>query len=311
MGVIPYNITFKVPKKKLLQQQIDSLLNSLNEGSSTYEENSVISRFNRSEKGITIINEGPARHFLTNLIIAKEVFEKSDGYFDPTVAPLVKYYGFYDKKGEGIRKIDSTKVKELLTLVGLDKIQLLKENDQYSIRKENPGIQLDFSAIAKGYAIDEVARFLELNDIFDYLVEIGGEVRAKGKNSKGRWWKIGIKKPTQEASKGYFMGTPELKNQAMATSGNYESFKLINGVKMGHTLNPKTGFPELNPLLSASVFSEHCIIADSYATAFMSMGKEKALTLVEELPEISAYLVYIDLDGKIRTVHTKEITEIF
>ena len=304
MGVIKYNITYFDEQKRTLQPAIDSLLEDLNMGSSTYEPKSTISQFNQSITGITIEHKGFAKHFIKNVLIAKEIAEKTDGYFDPTVAPLVNYYGFGNKGKKGVEKIDTAKVLDLLTSVGFNKVSIQKIGNQYTISKSNPNTQLDFSAIAKGYAIDEVSMFLQQKNITNYLVEIGGEVRANGKNSKGKDWKIAIRKPAPEASEGYFMETPLLANRSMATSGNYENYRIVGGKKIGHTINPKTGFPELNPLLSASVFADDCIIADSYATAFMAMGIEKAFNLAEKLPEIEAYLVYLNKNGKIVTKYT-------
>lgn len=305
MGVIRYNVTYYDEQKRALQPAIDSLLEDLNMGSSTYESKSTISQFNQSTAGITVENKGFAKHFIKNVLIAKEVAEKTDGYFDPTVAPLVNYYGFGNKGKKGVEKIDTAKVLNLLSSVGFNKINIQQNGNQVTIGKTNPSTQLDFSAIAKGYAIDEVSRFLQQKNINNYLVEIGGEVRASGKNKKGNDWKIAIRKPAPEASEGYFMETPLLANISMATSGNYENYRVVEGKKIGHTMNPKTGFPELNPLLSASVFAKDCIIADSYATAFMAMGMEKAFNLAEKLPEIEVYLVYLNENGKIVTKYTK------
>lgn len=305
MGVIRYNITYYDEQKRVLQPVIDSLLGELNMGSSTYEPKSTISQFNQSTTGITVENKGFAKHFIKNVLIAKDVAEKTDGYFDPTVAPLVNYYGFGNKGKGGVEKIDTAKVLGLLTTVGFDKISIHQDGNQVTIGKNNPNTQLDFSAIAKGYAIDEVSVFLQQKNITNYLVEIGGEVRASGKNRNGNDWKIAIRKPAPEASEGYFMETPLLANLSMATSGNYENYRVVEGEKIGHTMNPKTGFPELNPLLSASVFADDCIIADSYATAFMAMGMEKAFNLAEELSEIEAYLVYFNENGKIVSKYTQ------
>jgi thiamine biosynthesis lipoprotein len=302
MGVVSYTMKYKDVLNRPLQARIDSLLNNLNMGSSNYEKESTISFFNQSEKGIDVEPVGHAQHFINNLVVAKEVFEKTNGYFDPTVDPLMKYYGFREK--EGIETIDTAKIMDLLTIIGFDKISIEKKNNNYFIGKPDSTIRLDFSAIAKGYAIDEVGRFLESLNIQDYLIEIGGEFRAKGLSPRGNPWNIAIRKPSPDAAEGRFMEALPLVNRSMATSGNYENFRLIEGKKMGHTMNPKTGFPELNALLSVTVFADDCIIADSYATAFMAMGLEKSFNLAQQLPEIETYLVFVDENGTINTKYT-------
>ena len=296
MGVITYNVTFKDEHNRNLQPTIDSLLAALNMGSSTYEKNATIYRFNESDSGITIENNNYDQHFIKNILIAKEIVEKTDGYFDPTVAPLVNYYGFGNKGKKGVASIDTTRVLELMRFVGFDKINIERNEEQYKIEKSNARTQLDFSAIAKGYAIDEVGHFLEKKGINNYLIDLGGEVRAKGKSPREDWWRIAIQDP--KAPQGNRVGVATLENRSMATSGNYENYRIIDGKKMGHTMNPKTGFPELNNLLSATVFAKDCSIADSYATAFMAMGMEKAFNLAEKLPEIEAYLLYFDQKGE-------------
>lgn len=308
MGVVRYKMTFEDAENQVNQVQIDSLLIALNMGNSHYEKKSTLSQFNESTQGILVENKGYAQHFINNVLIAQSIFEKTDGYFEPTVAPLMRYYGFRKKAIEGVAAIDTVEIAEIMRTVGFDKINIMKEGDDFKIRKSNPDTQLDFSAIAKGYAIDQVGRFLETKGVKNYLVDIGGESLCRGKNAKGKWWNIAIQDP--KAPRGYYHNqTLMLKNQAMATSANYESFRIIDGQKMGHTMNPKTGFPESNDLLSATVVAKDCIIADSYATAFMAMGMEKAFNLAQKLPEIEAYLLYLDGNGETAIRYTKGLTD--
>lgn len=308
MGVVQYNLTFDDPKKRIQQVTIDSLLAALNMGSSHYEENSTLSQFNRSTEGISVENSGYAQHFINNVRVAQEIVEKTDGYFDPTVAPLMKYYGFRQKNIEGLPRIDTTEVQQLMQQIGFDKITVEQAPPQVKVQKTNPQTQLDFSAIAKGYAIDEVGRFLEKKGIENYLVEIGGETRAHGKSPRGSQWRIIIQDP--KAPRGFRIGVANIDNLSMATSGNYESFRVIDGQKIGHTMNPKTGFPEKNNLLSATVFAKDCIIADSYATAFMAMGLEKAFNLAQKIPDIEAYFVYLDKKEETLSKATPEAEKI-
>ena len=150
--------------------------------------------------------------------------------------------------------------------------------------KSDAGIQLDFSACAKGYAVDAVGKLLEEKGITNYLVNIGGELRLKGKNSKGKDWNIGINTPLAEASLEDVQATIPITDKSVATSGPYRNFYEVDGIKYSHTIDPANGFPQRNNLLSASVFTENCMIADAYATGFLVMGLEKALAMAESIP---------------------------
>ena len=302
MGVVAYQMTYQDEKNLVSHATVDSLLAAFNRGNSHYEPTSTISRFNQSEKGITIDNSEYDQHFINNVILAKAIVAKTAGYFDPTVAPLMKYYGFRKKEIAGVATVDTTKILAIMKTIGFDKISIQEAGNQFTILKTNPQTQLDFSAIAKGYALDEVGRFFEEKGVDNYWIDIGGESRTRGKNPSGRWWRIGIQDP--RGPRNTPIAVANMENLSMATSGNYESFRIVDGKKIGHTMNPKTGFPELNNLLSATAFAEDCSMADSYATAFMTMGMEKAFNLAQKLPEIEAYLVYFDEDGTVKTKYT-------
>jgi len=295
MGVVAYQMTYQDEQNLVPQVTVDSLLAAFNQGNSHYEPRSTLSRFNQSENGITVEQSGVEQHFIKNILLAKTIVAQTTGYFDPTVGPLMKYYGFRKKTLKGVATIDTVKVRGIMATIGFDKLTIQKENNQFLIQKTNPQTQLDFSAIAKGYALDEVGRFFEKEGIQNYWIDIGGESRARGKSPSGRWWRIGVQDP--RGPRNTPIAVANMKNLSMATSGNYESFRLVDGKKIGHTMNPKTGFPELNNLLSATAFAKDCSIADSYATAFMAMGMEKAFNLAQKLPAIEAYLVYLDKNG--------------
>jgi len=287
MGVVAYQMTYKDEENLVAHATIDSLLAAFNKGNSHYDPNSSLSQFNNSTNGITIEHSGYAQHFINNMIIAKPIFDQTDGYFDPTVAPLMKYYGFRKKEIKGITTVDTSKIMELMTSLGFDKISLQNKGNQVIIQKSNSQTQLDFSAIAKGYALDEIGRFFEQKGIQNYWIDIGGESRTRGKSTSGRWWRIGIQDP--RGPRNTPIAIVNMQNRSMATSGNYESFRIVNGEKIGHTMNPKTGFPELNNLLSATAFAPDCSVADSYATAFMTMGMEKAFNLAQKLGILSIF----------------------
>ena len=309
-----FRITYADSKKRNLRVEIEDLLEEINLEVSTYIDSSIISHFNRSALGLdlgfdAVSSQAGGRypHFRTNFVAAKEVYKVTQGAFDPTVMPLVNYWGFGYTEKKKITAVDSVLIDSLIQLVGFDKILVEGE----LLRKTNPDIQLDFSALAKGYAVDEVGRLLYEKGIQNYLVDIGGEVRGRGVNTKGQAWKIGINVPLEEALLSQTQAVMPLNNQSIATSGNYRNFYEVDGVKYSHTINPQTGFPERNPLLSASVLTDNCMIADAYATAFMVMGVDAAYELASRQPEIEAYFIYSDTDGKMAVKYTSGLEEIF
>ncbi|MBL4904686.1 MAG: FAD:protein FMN transferase, partial [Flavobacteriaceae bacterium] len=217
-----------------------------------------------------------------------------NGYFDPTVGNLVNAWGFGPKEPKKV--LDSNAVKKMMTLVGFDKVQMQLN----TIVKQDPEIFIDFNSIAKGYGVDVIGRYLELQNISNYLVEIGGEIRARGNSIKGKPWKVAIEKPNTDGSRS-FQKTIELNNQSMATSGNYRKFRITStGKKYVHTVNPITGFATESNLLSATVISNlDCADVDAYATAFMAMGFEKTKAFVENHKELKVILLFTNSKGKL------------
>ncbi|MCB0644309.1 MAG: FAD:protein FMN transferase, partial [Phaeodactylibacter sp.] len=276
-----YRVQYQDSLGRDFKHELDALLVEMNDELSTYIDSSTISRFNQAEESLeiggalelidanTLQQSGPDTlkntHFVRNLFRAQQIYEKTKGSFDPTVMPLVNYWGFGYTAKKPVTAVDSLKVKELQLLVGLNNIAY--ENG--ILYKSLPGVQLDFSAIAKGYAVDQLAAFLEDKGAVNYLVDIGGEMMAHGSSQRGGVWKIGINTPREEADIEDYEVIVDLDNQALATSGNYRNFYDFEGRKYAHTINPKTGFPELSTLLSASVFAPDCATADAYATSFM------------------------------------------
>ncbi|MEQ8358472.1 MAG: FAD:protein FMN transferase [Cytophagales bacterium] len=280
-----YHIKYIDDKKINYKSEIDDLLVDFNQSLSTYISDSEISQFNQSDSIIF-----KSEFFLPVLIKAKEVYEFSNGSFDPTVMPLVNAWGFGFKNSENI---DSTDIDSLMQFVGFEHIIY----NEKSINKDTSGVMLDFSAIAKGYAVDLIGEYLEERGIKNYMVEIGGEVRCRGKNNKNSIWLIGIDNPKYNEDGKSLKATVKLENLSLATSGNYRNFYVKEGVKYAHTINPITGYPVDHTLLSASVFSEDCMTADAYATAFMVMGTEETMELSQKLG-LMIYLVYSNENGE-------------
>jgi thiamine biosynthesis lipoprotein len=233
------------------------------------------------------------------LACSREVAQRTGGAFDPTVGPLVRAWGFGpDKK---VPVPDSLKIKTLRELVGLHKVE-----SKNGLRKP-AGVELDFSAIAKGQAVDVLGDFLERKNIKDYLVEIGGEVRCRGKNDKGEPWSIGIEDPTVDPLTQRVLAIIKLENRSMATSGNYRNFYEKDGVIYAHIIDPRTGYNARHNLLSASVFAPDCMRADAYATAFMVLGLDKSLEIVKADPKMDALFIYRADDGQLKTLVTDGI----
>ena len=296
-----YHITYSGSDAQLFKRSIDSLLVRINKEVSTYEKNAIISQFNQSEKGVNL-DASKHGHFLTNFKAALNIHKTTSGNFDPTVMPLVNYWGFGYADKNAVKNVDSLKVKAALDLIGMDKVLSLDES--LFLSKNNPKVQLDFSAHAKGYGVDQVCELLASRGIENYYVEIGGELRTKGKNPSGVYWITGINKPQEKSAVTEFMFRIQLEDEAIATSGNYRNVYEVDGIKYFHTISPFTGFPQRNQLLSASVIAKDCMTADAYATAFMVMGLDAAFASAKENPAIEAVFIHSDDSGQMQIKKT-------
>lgn len=297
-----YNITYFDSLGRNYQNDIDSLLVVLDEELSTWNKSSFISKVNRSETGALLFDpsgKSLAPHFIINFNRSKEIHEMTGGNFDPTVMPLVNYWGFGYKERD-LTKVDSTKVDSIKNLIGFDKIEMAEQ----SVRKKSKEIEIDFSAIGKGYGVDAVCELLKSQGVENFMVEIGGELVAHGNNDKGKPWSVGINTPKENAGIGEFKAVVELKNMALATSGNYRNFYTVDSLKFSHTINPSTGFPERSSLLSASIFASDCTTADALATASMVMGLPACAEMIEQLPNTEGYFIYGSDEGNMEVIMT-------
>ena len=294
-----YHIIYDNPTGKDLHDGIKVVMNEFDHSLSTYKTNSIISRVNNNDSTVVLDH-----YFKTVFKRSLEISEATDGAFDMTIAPLVNAWGFGFKNKLDPKDIP---VDSLLQMVGFNKVKLINNR----IVKDDNKIMFDASAIAKGYGVDIVAEFLENNGITNYMVEIGGEIRAKGVSNKDRLWRVGIDRPIDdpEVKNRELQDILKLPNGAMATSGNYRQFYIKDGKKYAHTIDPKTGYPVQHSLLSASVIAPNCITADAYATAFMVLGLEKSKTIVENNSELEAYFIYTDEKGAYQTYSSKKIKE--
>jgi thiamine biosynthesis lipoprotein len=282
----------KYQHDELLTDKIDKALQDFNLSLNPFNQNSIIAKVNRNQD-VEI-----DQRFEAVFNKAREVYEASGGAFDPTVAPLINLWGF---GFENIGSVSQQAIDSLKQLVGYDKIRI--ENKR--IVKDDLRIQLNFSAIAKGYASDVIAALLEREGVYNYMVEIGGEIAASGKNPHGECWQIGISKPEDDSRSkmtGAIEATVQLCNKCgLATSGNYRNFYVKDGRKYAHTIDPKTGYPAEQNILSATVVASDCMTADAYATALMTLGTGEALKMIDKTGGIEYYIIYVDdKDGEIK-----------
>lgn len=263
-----------------------------------FNKESIISHINRGENVET--NE----MFESVFNLAEKISDNTDGAFDITVAPLVNAWGFGFKTGNPPTK---QTVDSLRAIVGYKKVKLVN----HRITKTDARVMLDCSAIAKGYGCDVVARLLEKRGIKNYMVEIGGEVVTHGISEKRLPWKIGVTKPSDDSLNvnNELQTVLNVKDRAMATSGNYRNFYYRGGKKYAHTIDPATGYPVQHSILSATVLAKHCAEADAYATAFMVMGMEKAKKVLEKHPELMAYLIYSDDKGNLQVWYSPSMED--
>lgn len=291
-----YFISYYDNQNRNLQSEIDSILDEYNKSVSTYDTTSIISRFNRNESGLK-----QDHIFMENLTISMDISKSTSGAFDPTVAPLVDAWGFGFKEK---KNLDSTHIDSLIRLIGMEHIKI-ESGQAY---KTNPNVEINFNAIAQGYSVELVGDFLESKGIRNYLVDIGGEVSAMGNKPSGKKWAVGIEKPASNKFDSQDVQVYlEVKDMAVATSGNYRKYYEKDGVRYSHTIDPQTGRPVSHSLLSATVITDDCSKADAYATAFMVMGKEKALEFVENNPakNLEVMLIYSSEGKEYQTIYSK------
>ncbi|SNS98476.1 thiamine biosynthesis lipoprotein [Ekhidna lutea] len=288
MGTIIYNVKYVAKEVDGLDQKISDELVALNQSLSTYIPDSEISILNKEG-----VFDFKSEFFLPVLKSSKEIHENTDGTFDPSIGPLVQAWGFGPDKQ--IPLLDSAQVDSLKSITGFDKVKF--NEDSISLPAN---FQIDFSAIAKGYAVDIVSELLEENGINNYLVEIGGEVRCRGVNDEEKSWSLGIEDPTVSQDQQRLMAIVRLKNKALATSGNYRNYYEKEGKIYAHIIDPRTGYTANHSLLSASVFASDCMSADAYATAFMVLGLERSKQLIS-VHNLDALLIYRSANGSIES----------
>lgn len=294
-----YHITYVGGQHSNYRESFDSILKKIDLSLSTYDPRSIISKMNRNDTTVK------ADEYFSDVFKKSiEVSEKTKGLFDVTVAPIINAYGFGFKKRE---KITTVLIDSLLRFVGYKKVRLVNNR----LVKDIPEVMLDFNAIAQGYTVDVLASFLESKGINNYMVEVGGELRAKGTKLNDSSWTVGIEQPieslTQDAS---LFAEIKIRDKSLATSGNYNKFYVEDGKKYAHIIDPFTGYPAKHNLLSTTVIADDCMTADAYATSFMVMGLEKSKQFLLENEDLNLEVFFIyDENGVLKKYTSKNFEE--
>ena len=287
-----YSITYFDEQNRDFSREFDSIFKEIESALSLWDENSIIRRVNRNDTTV-VLNQ----IFIDNFNYAMRAAELSDGYFDPTVGPLVQAWGFHFKEG---MEMTPEIVDSLKQLVDYRKVKI--ENNK--VVKGNPNMTLDFNAVAQGYTTDMIGDYLLSKNVNNFLVDVGGEILARGCKPNGELWKVGIEKPAENKdSERIVQEIVELKDRSIVTSGNYRKYVERGGKRYSHSLNPKTGYPAENKLLSATIIAENTAWADCLASICMVVGLEKAIEIVSPIPSIGieAYFIYLDEKGEVKT----------
>lgn len=283
-----------------LKTKIDKRLENINKSMSTYIKTSEISLFNETvdiEKKYQVSPD-----FFSVMAAAGELYKLTQGAWDGTIKPLVDLWGFgNDDRKETIP--DHEKIQTLLQHVGFHWIEVSKDG---FLRKKNRHITVDLASIAKGYAVDEISEVIRQNGIDDFIVEIGGEVYGSGLRKDGKPWRVGINMPRSDAPPDLVYEAVSLHNNALATSGDYRNFFENDGVRYSHILDPKTGYPIKNGVISVSVISDTCTFADGLATALMVMGPEAGIALTDRLKATECLIIVQNGDGSLSNHYSTE-----
>ena len=274
-----------------LKEKIEKRLNEINASMSTYQKDSEISRFNelpQTGKKFKI-----SKDFYEVMKTAKEIHRLSEGAWDGTVNPLVDLWGF-GREGAKNEIPLKTEISELLPRIGFENIEVL---DDGFLVKKHAQVTLDLSSIAKGYGVDQIADTIRNEGHQDYLVEVGGEIFASGYRKDGALWRIGINRPQTDAPADEVYKVVNLHNRAFATSGDYRNFFVVDGTRYAHVIDPRSGYPISNRVVSVTIIADTCTYADGLATAVMVMGSTQGLELINRLDGVEGLIVVEQLDG--------------
>lgn len=299
-----YHIKYIAERDENLKPAIDSILEVIDRSMSTYRSDSAISKINQGDTTV-VVDE----HFRKVFEASQQIWQESEGLFDPTVGVLVNAWGFGKQKISEADLPTDKKIDSLRKYVGFDKVALTEKN---LIKKRYTEILFDFNAIAQGYTSDVVANYLSARGIKNYIVEIAGEMYLKGRNTvEDKSWTIGVENPLKPLDDRNLVATIQFTNQGLATSGNYRKVWIdSNGRKYVHSINPLTGRATQSDVLSATVVAPSTMLADGYATMFMVMGLAKSKAFLEKHPDLAVLLVYSDDKYQEATYKTKSFEKL-
>ena len=290
-----YAITYFDSQNRNFQHAVDSIFHVVDMSVNLWVDSSIICKVNRNED--VILNN----IFIDNFYIAQKSAELSGGYFDPSIGPLVAAWGFAAKNAQ-LSALNSQLIDSLKTLVDYRKVRI----EDGKIIKENPAMQLDFNAIAQGYTSDLIGAYLESQGITDYLVDVGGEILARGGKPDGSSWVVGIEKPAANwDSERVIQERVELRDQGIVTLGSYRKYVERDGKRYSHCIDPTTGYPVEHQLLSATVIASTSVWADALASICMVMGMEKSMDIINQLDGVEAYYIFVNPQGELGTFATE------
>lgn len=282
-----YTITYFAPTQSISQSSVDSIFNVIDQSMSLYKADSEILKFNDPKTSKLVLDP----HMLRVIRESFKMHKESGGLFDITVMPLVSLWGFGPKKIEGVP--DSLEVNEALKTVGMDKLKLRGK----TLKKKVKGVEIDLNGIAQGYTVDVLHDFLLANKVQDFIVEVGGEIRAHGIKPDGGTFKVLVQRPEQHSQgEGYILN---LNNKSVTTSGSYEKFRKVKDYRFSHHMDPKTGYPLKSQTISVTVVANSAMEADAYDNIFMAMKPKDAISFANSKNIIDIYLMYLE-DGQVK-----------
>lgn len=292
-----WQISYYSTSSLIAKSSLDSIFNVINNSMSLYEPNSLINRFNRSEKGDKIDS-----HLKAVINKSLTIYRESNRVFDITVKPLVQVWGFGPKKTNVFP--DSAHIQDILHCIGSDKIII--KND--SLLKQKNCVEIDVNGIAQGYTVDVIAEFLESKKVVNYVIELGGEIRVKGSKPQGEKFKVGIEAPNAFPTLRKIIAMQE---GAITTSGNYSQYRLQGNKKISHLINSKSGYPVHNEMISVTVWAKNAITSDGFDNVFMNLGIKESLLYLKNKKDLAAYFIYLKEDSTVADTASAGFNRLF
>jgi thiamine biosynthesis lipoprotein len=294
-----WHISYYAADSVIAKTSIDNLFNEIDNSLSLYKPNSLITKFNQSERGVKMDT-----HLKKVVDKSLAINKETHGVFDVTVKPLVQAWGFGVNKTE--TPPDSITIKSILKYIGSDKIKI--KND--SLIKKKNGVEIDLNGIAQGYTVDVIAAFLDKKGVRNYLVEVGGEIRVKGKSVGGKKFRIGIESPDDKGET-LIKRILSVDNGAITTSGNYRKYKLYGDKKISHLIDAKSGFPVFNEMISVTVWAKDAMTSDGFDNVFMNLGVKESLRYLKNRSDLAAYFIYHKEDKTIADTSSSGFNKLF